>query len=329
MLKIGILGASWIAHKAIIEPAQSIREANISALGCRNETRGKAYAAEHNIPLLFQDYDELINSPEVDIVYVGLPPATHAYWSIQALNAGKHVICEKPFAMNTQEAKQMLKVAAISKGRLMEAFHTAYHPSFVTCLDWVKNGKIGKVLSMKSHFAVPLEDDGKRNQFRPEQGGGSVMDMGCYPLQWVDAFADGDIASISAEAVMTDSGVDGSMKATLTFDKGTEAEISCSMIGPGEFSAGLTIFGSKGKIEFDNPLVPQDGGTLVLTYNNGDSVMHNVSHASTYHYQLKATLNAFKTGGELVTEGPPVIRQQKLIDDVYAAAGLSHLRNTS
>lgn len=326
MLKIGILGASCIAYKAIIEPAKSVERASISAVAARDMERGKVYAAEHGIPLVFDDYDELINSPDVDVVYVGLPPKSHAYWSIRALEAGKHVVCEKPIGMNTAEAQAMVAAADACKGRLIEAFHTAYHPSFAACMEWVKAGKIGTIKSMKSHFGIPLEDDGKRNQFRPEQGGGSVMDMGCYPLQWVDAFAGGDVQSIKAKAVMASSGVDGSMQATLTFDNGVEADISCSMIGSGGLSAGLTIVGTEGTIEYANPLVPHDNGTLVLIYSNGKTETHDVSDRSTYYYQLETALRAFEEGGSLVTEGAPIIRQQKLIDDVYSAAGLAHLR---
>lgn len=326
MMNIGILGASWIAQKAILEPASEIEQAHVLALGCRDKARGEAYAKEHGIAQVFQDYEEMINSPELDVIYNGLPPAAHAYWTKRALAVGKHVICEKPFAMNAEEAEGMLAAAAASDGRLIEAFHTAYHPSFEACKAWVESGIIGNIVEIDAHFGVPLEDDGKRNQFRPEAGGGSVMDMGCYPLQWADVMIGGTITNIDAKAVMTPSGVDGSMDATLTYDDKTIAKVRCSMVGPGEFSAGMTIKGTEGVIEYNDPLVPQDNGTLVVKRGSGIETSHEVSSKSTYFYQLTAALRAFSLGSPLATEGAPVLRQQKLIDDVYAAAGLSHLR---
>lgn len=327
MFRIGILGASWIASKAIIEPAQHVENAHVQGIATRDKSKAAAYAEEHGIEDVFPDYKALIASSHIDVVYVGLPPSHHAFWSITALNAGKHVICEKPIAMNADEAKAMVDAAEASKGRLVEAFHTRYHPSFSACLEWVKSGAIGDVESIKAHFGVPLEDDGIRNQFRPEAGGGSVMDMGCYPLQWADAMSGGDVTGIEAKADLTASGVDGRMAATLSFDNGVTAQIACSMIGPGEFSAGMTINGSQGTIEFSDPLVPQNEGKLVLTRNDGEMKTHEVSSISTYQYQLKTILDCFESGITLKTEGMPIIRQQALIDRVYEAAGLGHLRS--
>ena len=328
VFRIGLLGASTIAPIVIIEPAATIDSAEVFAVAARDRMRAEAYADEHNIPHVYDSYEALMASPKIDIIYVGLPPSGHAQWSINALNAGKHVICEKPIAMNAEEAAAMVLAAENSEGRLVEAFHTAYHSSFDVCLKWVREGRIGKIVSMKAHFGVPLEDDGSRNQFRPERGGGSVMDMGCYPLQWVNAMAESDIADIAARAVMADSGVDGSMEATLTYENGIEAQIACSMIGPGGFSAGLTIEGTEGVIEFDNPLVPHNNGVLRLRRTDGADEEHDVSTKTTYQYQLEAILAALKTGGPLPTEGEKIVKQQKLIDAVYHAAGLQALRSS-
>lgn len=322
---IGLLGASKIAPSAMIIPAQSVPDANIMAIAARDRSKAQAFADDHAIPNVFESYDALIASEDIDVVYVGLAPSSHAEWSIKALQAGKHVICEKPTAMNVEEAVAMVAAAAASNARLVEAMHSRYHTSFLQCLDWVRGGRIGEIVSMTSHFGVPLEDDGVRNQFRPEAGGGSVMDMGCYPLNWVAAFAGADVQSITAQAVLAPSGVDASMKASLRFANGAVADIACSMVGPGDFSAGLTIRGTKGVIDFQDPLVPYNGGNLTLTTDEGTQSAP-VSATTTYVYQLQAVLAAFASGELLPTEGQAIIRQQQLIDDVYAAAGLSALR---
>lgn len=325
MYKIGLLGASWIAPQAIIDPASILPNAEISAVAARNMSRAQSYAKTHGIPRVLSDYDALLADPDLDIIYISLPPVAHAEWSIKALQAGKHVICEKPTAMNLAEAQAMVAAAKASGKRLVEAFHSRYHPAFETCMDWVRSGKIGTVTNMTARFGVGIPDDGVKNQYRPELGGGSGMDMGCYPLNWVREMAGVPIKTLEASAVVASSGVDESMQATLAFEDGSTASISCSMHPDTPFGADMIVTGTAGTIKFHNPLVPHRDGVLTCTV--GDTTENAaVSTVPTYCYQLAAILQAIETGAELPTDGEGLLDQQAAIDLLYAQAKLSHLR---
>ncbi|WBM79998.1 Gfo/Idh/MocA family oxidoreductase [Cryobacterium breve] len=128
MLRIGILGAAGIAPAAIIRPARRRTDVVIAAVASRRASAAAAYALEHGIERSYGDYRALLADPDIDLVYVALPPSEHAEWSIAALEAGKDVLCEKPFAMNATEAGRMRRVAAETGQRLIEAFHDRYHP---------------------------------------------------------------------------------------------------------------------------------------------------------------------------------------------------------
>lgn len=152
------------------------------------------------------------------------------------------------------------------------------------------------------------------------------MDLGCYPLHWVDTIAESELRSVDAKAELTASGVDASMEIAVNFNNGVNASISCSMIASGAFSTGMTISGSEGHIEFSNPSSPHNGGALRLVRKSGEIKNHTVSKISTFQYQLESMINALENNTTILTEGATLVRQQSLIDDVYAAAGLTHLR---
>ena len=184
-MRIGLLGASRIAPTAIVTPAGDVAGAQVHAVAARDRAKAEAFAATHGIPHVFDDYAALIASPDIDLVYNGLPINLHAAWSIRALEAGKHVLCEKPFAMNAAEARAMQAAAERSGARLIEAFHYRYHPGFAQMLAWIDAGRIGAVQSMTATFNVPIADDLGEIRRLPETGGGAMMDLGCYPLSWV------------------------------------------------------------------------------------------------------------------------------------------------
>lgn len=328
MLNIGLLGASWIAPQAIIDPASIVQGTHIAAVAARDLGKAQSYADTYGIPAAYGSYDDLLADPALDAIYISLPPAYHAVWTIRALQAGKHVICEKPTAMTLTEAQAMVDVAQSTGKRLIEAFHSRYHPAFLTCMDWVASGDIGDVQSMTAHFGVGFPDDGVKNQYRPELGGGTIMDMGCYPLHRVRQLAGGAITDAKVETTLAESGVDLTMASELTFDNGVTAKISSSMHPDTEFDAYLEVTGSKGTITFKNPLVPHQGGALSKTVD-GVTTDAPVSTVTTYCYQLKAIAEALQTGDGLPTEAAGLLDQQAEIDRLYDAAGLSHLRITT
>lgn len=324
--RIGLLGAAKIAPKAIVAPAASVPTAIVAGVAARDRGRAETFAKTHGVAAVFDDYAALIASPDIDLVYNGLPISGHADWSIRALKAGKHVLCEKPLAMNAAEARAMIDAANASGARLIEAVHCRYHKTYVAFLERLK--EIGPIRSMKAHFSVAIPDNGTEIRHRPEHGGGAMMDLGCYPLGWALNVFDAAPTAIEARATLTKSGVDESMEADLAFAGGAVAHISTTMAAGQEFSAAIEVVGDDGRIVFENPIHPHQPRlpARLTIVAGGREERVPVSRVSTYAYQLDAVLGAVESGAPLPTEGAPMLRQQETLDAIYAAAGLGHLR---
>lgn len=322
---IGILGAARITQKAIIEPAKVIPQARLAVMAAREQARAEAYATQHAVRDVVATYDDVIASDAVDLIYNPLPINLHADWSIKALAAGKHVLCEKPFAMNAVEADAMLAAARQSGLRLIEAFHYRYHPAFQTCLDWLAADEIGELRAIQATFNVGIKDNGTEIRHRVETGGGAMMDLGCYPLHWALTIVGETPDAITATATLTPAGVDESMSAELAFASGVTARLTASMQVEEPFRAEMNLIGSKGEISFVNPLAPHHElapGRLTTAAGR----VAQISPISTYTWQLAAVLQALASGDSLPTEGEMILRQQQALDAIYDAAGLRHLR---
>ncbi len=325
-MRIGLLGAARITPKAIVQPASVIPTCSLQGVAARDSDRARAFAEKYGVNEAHQNYDALIEDENIDLIYNALPINLHASWSIKALEAGKHVLCEKPFAMNIDEAQAMLAAAEKSGRRIIEAFHYRYHPGFIALLDWISSGEIGAVRSIEAHFNAPIKNTGREIRHMPETGGGAMMDLGCYPLNWVLQITGAVPVSVDAAATLTPAGVDESMKTSLAFEKGVTAYVSTSMALDSVFSAKLKVVGEAGEITLDNPLQPHMSAVLSLNAS-GKTVTRTPSNISTYTYQLGAVLGALRAGERTPTEGDIILRQQQAIDDIYAAAGLTHLRH--
>ncbi|MCG8441956.1 MAG: Gfo/Idh/MocA family oxidoreductase [Caulobacterales bacterium] len=325
-MRIGCLGAAGIAPRALCHPAACRGDAVLQAVAARDRARAEAFAHRYGFAEVLDDYAAVVASPDVDLVYNPLPIHLHAEWSIKALRAGKHVLCEKPFAMNMGEARAVLEAAAQSGRRVVEAFHYRHHPAFATLLGWIDGGGVGRVRSVAASFNVAIDDaGGEEIRHRPDTGGGAFMDLGCYPLAWALAIFAAAPVEAAAEAVLTPRGVDESLAARLTFPGGATADLSCSMGLDQPFAASLTVEGTEGRVTFDNPLAPHAGAELTL--DRGGARTHaRIDRTTTYAHQLFAVLDALTDGSPLPTEGEAILRQQEAIDAVYEAAGLRHLR---
>ncbi len=328
-LRIGCLGAARIAPPALVHPARVHGAVQLSAVAARDPARAREFADLHGLAQVRDGYEALVDDPEVDIVYNPLPINLHAEWTIRALDAGKHVLCEKPLAMNAGEVEAMLEAAKRNGRRLIEAFHYRYHPAFETYLAWLGAERIGRLRRIEAHFCAPIDDDdGREIRHLPETGGGAFMDLGCYPLSWTLMSTAEEPVSVDAEAELTPRGVDERLIATLRFADGLEATLEASMAMSETRRMGLRVVGDDGEIRFDNPLAPQLGSTLTIDCG-GETESAAINRVSTYFYQLDAVVRALQTGEALPTEGNALLRQQRLLDRIYAAAGLAGLRNNA
>src|SRR5712671_1506968 len=156
VVRIGVLGAAKIAPAALVKPARNVARAEVVAIAARDRGRAEKFAAKHGVPNVFADYDALIAAPDVDAIYNPLPNGLHAQWTIAALEAGKHVLCEKPFTANAKEAEDVAAVQARTGLVVMEAFHYRYHPLAKRMRDIVDSGELGTIRRVETSLCFPL-----------------------------------------------------------------------------------------------------------------------------------------------------------------------------
>ena len=228
MLRIGLLGASRIAPGAVIEPAAKRDDVTITAVAARDPARAAEYARTHGIGAVAGDYAALIARDDVDMVYNGLPPSGHLEWTLRALDAGKAVLCEKPFAMNAGEARTMVDAAAKAGLPLIEAFHYRYHPVMRQAVDMVRSGALGTLHRGYAMFDAPIRKTADELRWRRDLGGGALMDVACYPIHALRTLFGEEPKVREARGVFED-GVDAKMNAALIFGGGIVAEMATAL----------------------------------------------------------------------------------------------------
>lgn len=318
MFKMGILGAANIAPRSIIQPVNRRDDIVVHAVASRRAAAARDYAEKQGITVAYDSYDDLLADPQIDVVYNALPPAGHAKWSIAALKAGKHVLCEKPIAMDVAQAREMFAVAKDRGKILMEAFHDRYHPVFLHLLSLKRDGLLERVTHVKAEFYVNIPFDERSIRHDPAQGGGCMMDLGCYPLHWMRSFFGSEPEILAASARKTPLGVDESMEAELRFGSIT-ATLLADIAHP-PFEARLRVETENGFLEIDNPVLP----------HKGHAIRHNLTGAlqeftlaggTTYDYQLEAFLESVLTGKEPLTGAEDSINNMIALERIYEAAG--------
>jgi predicted dehydrogenase len=316
-LRIGILGAARIAPAAVIRPALRRDDVEIAAVASRSTERAAGYALEHGIPRWYGSYQELLGDPSIDLVYVALPPSEHAEWSIAALRAGKHVLCEKPLALDAAEARRMTDVAAQTGRRLIEAFHDDYHPLAARTAELAAD--LGPIRSVESVFLVtnPFQPGELRHE--PALGGGALMDLGCYAVHGVRRLLGEEPSVVRADAVLGPAGVDESIEATLAFPSGATAVIRASMTA--EFENWIRFESDTGRVEVDGVVFPSRGHSI-RSWIDGVHRVQTVAGDETYDHQLAAVVRAIADGTPVSTEGPDPVANMAVIDAIYAAAGV-------
>jgi len=323
MIRIGILGAARIAPRGIVTPADALLGAEVVAVASRDLDRARNFAAQHSIPLALGSYAELIARDDVDLVYVPLPPSAHLEWCTAALANDKHVLVEKPFANNAQDAAQMVAAARASGRQLIEGFHYRFHPLFVSALQALRGGAIGRIRHIEAVFNAMLPDTPGELRYIEELGGGALMDLGCYCLHWIRTVAADEPAVVSARAQCATPGVDIAIEADLAFTSGPTARLQCSMQPEdGVLYRRLRVIGDKGVLEFDNPVSPHAGATLSIE-SDTPSLPQIVSGGdTTFHFQLRHVLEVIEGGARPLTGGDDAVNNMRAIDAIYRAANL-------
>lgn len=316
--RIGLLGASRIARTAVIAPARDNPDFVVTAVAARDIGRARAYAAEHDIAHVADDYAALVRRDDLDVIYNGLPPGGHARWTIAALEAGKVVLCEKPFARNAGEARAMVAAAEASGGILLEAFHYRFHNVMRAAVALAREGALGDLRSADAVFEVAIARTPGELRWLADQGGGALMDLGTYTVHAVRSVIGTEPRVVAAEAVFED-GVDAATRARLEFAEGVTGAVACSMTVAAP-RAILSVIGSRGTLEIVNFLAPQLGCRFT-TVIDGQTRRHGVEGPSTYAAQLTHLREVMTGAVAPLTGGADAIANMAAIDAIYEAAG--------
>jgi len=315
-LRIGLLGAARIAPPAVIVPAKARDDVAVTAVAARDKAKAEAFAATHDIAGVADDYDALIHRGDVDVVYVGLPVAGHAEWTIKALEAGKAVLCEKSFCMDAAEAKAMVAAGENAARPLIEAYHYRFHKVLRRAEAIIRSGELGQLTSARASFDVTIAYNPDEIRWRADQGGGALGDLGCYPLHALRTLIGAEPVVLQSR-IVEQHGVDASTWAKLGFD-GFEAEINCSMI-PERREASLTITGERGQMDILNYLAPQIGCRFTVIVD-GVTREEPVDGPTTYAAQLEHLVEVMTGRTKALTGGEDAIRMMTAMDAIKAKA---------
>lgn len=264
-MRWGILGPGKISRSFLTGLAGSATETAV-AVGSRDLGRAKAVADEFGVPRAHGSYEELLADDTVEAVYIGLPNALHAQWSVAAAAAGKHVLCEKPLGATAAEAEEMFGAAREHGVWLMEAFMYRFHPRTLALQALVAAGEIGEVRLVRGSFGFTITDTANV-RLSADLAGGALMDVGCYPVNAARMLA-GRPAAVAAVARWAGTGVDETLAGTLDHAGGAVTQLSCSLATAHHNV--LQVIGSDGLVEVPNAFTAPKDQPSVLRVTRGN-----------------------------------------------------------
>jgi Predicted dehydrogenases and related proteins len=323
-LRIGVLGAARISPAAIVEPARAGGH-RLVAVGARDRARAEEFAARHGIERVVGSYAELVADPEVDVVYNPLVNGLHGPWNLAALEAGKHVLTEKPSAANREEAEKVRDAVARSGKVFMEAFHYHFHPVNRRLHELVASGELGEVRHVAAVFAVP--GPGPTDpRWSLELAGGALMDLGCYSvhaLRMLGRHLGGEPRVTAARGGERAGapGVDEWLDAELEFPNGATGEARCHMAYDGR-DITWRVVGTRGEATVMSFAVPHLDNRIIVRTAGGEREERHGDRTS-YHYQLEAFAAHLTDGAPLPLDADDAVANMALIDDCYRAAGFA------
>jgi predicted dehydrogenase len=262
-LRWGLLSTARI-NKALITPLQISKRNRLLAVASRSRDKAEAYAREKKIERAYGSYTDLLADPEIDVIYNPLPNHLHAEWTIKAVEAGKHVLCEKPLALSMDEVNGMA-AAAKKHGRVVaEAFMYRSHPKTLKVKEIVDSGELGRVKIVRGSFTF-LMTNPNDYRWQPEMGGGGLWDIGCYPLSYTRTVLGAEPLEVFGWQVTGPTGVDEVFTAQLHFPGDIYAQFDCSVKIP--YHTFMEIVGDEGTLNVPNPFNPGAREALYLTKN--------------------------------------------------------------
>lgn len=295
VLEWGILSTARINRK-LIPAIRAAARARLVAVASRSESRATDYAAEWGIPQAYGSYQALLDDPDVDVIYVSLPNSLHAEWTVRALEAGKHVLCEKPLALSVTECDQIMAAAQAADRVAMEAIMVLYHPILRKVRQLVRDGAVGDVMLARGNFSFFLDRKGDV-RWEPALGGGSLWDVGIYPVSFIRWIA-GDPDEVFGWQTLSESGVDKTFAGLLRYDGGILGAFDCGFQEP--FRSEAEVAGTEGTLLIERPYpIAPESRLLFRGRGEDDNRLVAVAEKDAYQCEVEALTAAVLDGTPL------------------------------
>jgi xylose dehydrogenase (NAD/NADP) len=314
-IRWGILSTAKITG-AILGGAREAMGADVVAVASRDRERAEAFADANGIPEAYGSYEELLADDDVEAVYVPLPNSMHLPWSVRALEAGKHVLCEKPLSRRVADVEEAFDAASRAGRLLMEAFMWRYHPATETVVRLVEEGAIGRLRVVRAAFGFTLDPGAVNVRWAGELEGGALMDVGSYCISALRLLA-GEPSSVSAERVDGGAGVDARMAGVLRFGGDVLGTFDCAFDVP--YRAGIEVVGETGTIVSRDPWHGQSPGVQVLRPDTAPEDVP-VEAANPYARELDDFAAAARGGRAPRLGRDDAVGQARVIEALYESA---------
>lgn len=310
----GILSTAHI-NRLVIPPAHASEKVDLIAVASRDQARADAYAQEWGIERSYGTYEALLADPDVEAVYISLPNSLHCPWSIQALEAGKHVLCEKPLSRRAADVEEAFAVAERSGRILMEAFMYRHNPQTRELTKLVEDGAIGNLGLVRAAFSFTMPDP-ENVRMRPDVDGGGLMDVGCYCVSGCRLLA-GEPEHVHGEQVIGPTGVDVVFTATMRFAGDVVGEFDCGLALPDRDE--LEVMGNEGSLFLDDPWHARQ--PVLELRRDGDVERIELEPADSYRLELENLSDAIRGRTEPLLGRDDAVAQAHVIEALYRAAG--------
>jgi xylose dehydrogenase (NAD/NADP) len=313
-LRLGLVSTARI-NSAILGAAAELDEVQVVAVASRDGARAQAYAREHGIDRSHGSYDALLDDDGVDAVYISLPNGMHHEWTMKALEAGKHVLCEKPYSRHPEEAEEALALAKQARLVLTEGFMYRHHPQAEKVKALVEDGAVGQVQLVRSSFSFVLGNQADV-RVQPTLDGGALMDLGCYCVSGA-RFLIGEPERVTGEQILGPTGVDVSFTGTMRFPGDVVAQFDCSFTQP-RYQR-MDVVGDSGWLLVATPFRAQGEGELLVRHQEHLNRIE-VPEADAYVLELQDFAGAVARRTQPLLPAADAIGQARTIAALYLSA---------
>jgi predicted dehydrogenase len=288
----GLLSTAHI-NRALIAPLRSSPRNRLAAIGSRSQAAADAYAKEWRIPKAHGSYEALLADPEIDVIYNSLPNHLHAEWTIKALEAGKHVLCEKPLALSLAEVDAMAAAAQKSGRVLAEAFMYRHHPQALKVKELVAGGAIGRLQLIRGSFTFSMKHE-VNIRLNPETGGGSIWDVGCYPISYARLVAGTEPLEVFGRQVVGVTGIDDSFYGQMKFPNEVYAQFDSGFRTP--FRTHFEVVGTEGTLTVPAPFIKLPSQPVITLYREDKTEKIKLPKQDLYLGEIEDLADCILTG---------------------------------